>query len=115
MACRVLACTVQLPTQVSKLSIDIGELQALPGGMFSLTTQLHNQSNTLQTWPHIDLLLKDPAGKQLLRRVVTPADYLPASTDPSRGFPARTDQNIKLYFALDQVQASDYNIVVFYP
>lgn len=114
-ACRVLACTVQLPTQIGKLSIDIGELQALPGGMFALTTQLHNQSGTLQTWPHIDLLLKDPAGKQLLRRVVTPADYLPASTDPSRGFPARTDQNIKLYFALDQVQASDYNIVVFYP
>ncbi len=114
-ACRALACSVQLPTQISKLSIDIGELQALPGGMFALTTQLHNQSGTLQTWPHIDLLLKDPAGKQLLRRVVTPADYLPAQTDPSRGFPARTDQNIKLYFALDQVQASDYNIVVFYP
>lgn len=114
-ACRLFACTVQLPTQISKLSIDIGELQTLPGGMFSLTTQLHNQSNSTQTWPHIDLTLKDPAGKQLLRRAITPADYLPASTDPSRGFPARTDQNIKLYFALDQVQASDYNIVVFYP
>jgi predicted Zn finger-like uncharacterized protein len=114
-ACRLLACQVQLPTQISKLSIDLGELQALPGGMFSLTTQLHNQSGTVQTWPHIDLLLKDPAGKQLLRRVVTPGEYLPTSTDPSRGFPPRNDQNIKLYFALDQIQASDYNIVVFYP
>jgi predicted Zn finger-like uncharacterized protein len=114
-ACRLLACQVQLPTQVSKLSIDLGELQTLPGGMFSLTTQVHNQSNTLQTWPHIDLVLKDPAGKPVLRRIVTPGEYLPTSTDPSRGFPARTDQNIKLYFALDQVQATDYNIVVFYP
>lgn len=114
-ACRVLACQVQLPTQISKLSIDLGELQTLPGGMFTLITQLHNQSGTVQAWPHIELQLKDPAGKQVLRRAITPGEYLPTSTDPSRGFPPRSDQNIKLYFALDQVQASDYNIVVFYP
>jgi hypothetical protein len=115
LACQALACRVELPMQIAQLSIEVGELQMLPGGLASLTTALRNRSSLAQAWPHIDLVLIDGADKPLARRVVTPGEYLPAGTDMVRGFGARSEQNIKLYFDINQVKASGYKVSVFFP
>ena len=114
-ACAALGCRVELPSQIEALSIETGELQTLAPNTFSLITQLRNQSELSQAWPHIELELTDATDKALVRRVFTPAEYLPPGTPATRGFGARSEQSVKLYFELKQLKASGYHIAVFYP
>jgi predicted Zn finger-like uncharacterized protein len=114
-ACTVLRCRVELPARIDKLAIEQGELTALGTNMYSLATLLHNQGSLVQAWPHIELTLTDTNDKPLLRRVFKPAEYLPQGTTPAGGFGPRAEQQVKLYFQLDQLKPSGYSIAVFYP
>nr|WP_243136061.1 DUF3426 domain-containing protein [Janthinobacterium tructae] len=113
--CKLSGCQVDLPAQIEALSIEQGELQTLKDQTFSYVSLLRNQSRSVQAWPSIELILNDANDKPLLRRVIAPRDYLPATIDVSQGFAPRSEQTIKLYFALDQLKASGYHIAIFYP
>ena len=113
--CSVSGCQVDLPAQIEALAIEQGELQTLAPYRFSYVSQLRNLGRSVQAWPNIELILNDDDGKPVLRRVVAPRDYLPAGTDVAKGFAPRSEQNIKLYFSLDQLTASGYHIAIFYP
>ena len=113
--CKLSGCQVDLPAQIEALSIEQGELQTLKEHTFSYVSLLRNQSRSVQAWPSIELILNDANDKPLLRRVIAPRDYLPATIDVSQGFAPRSEQTIKLYFALDQLTASGYHIAIFYP
>ncbi|OEZ47713.1 hypothetical protein JAB1_41320 [Janthinobacterium sp. MP5059B] len=113
--CKLSGCQVDLPAQIEALAIEQGELQTLKEQTFSYVSLLRNQSRSVQAWPSIELILNDANDKPVLRRVIAPRDYLPASIDVSTGFAPRSEQAIKLYFALDQLTASGYHIAIFYP
>lgn len=114
-ACVHLRCRIELPMQIETLSIESGELQTIGGDTFSLNTSLRNQGVLAQAWPNIELTLTDNNDKALLRRVLAPADYLPKDTPTAKGFAARSEQPVKLYFSVKQIKASGYRIAVFYP
>ena len=114
-ACSVLGCRIDLPAQVELLTIESGELQKLGPATFSLSTLLTNKSGVAQAWPHIELTLNDDAGKPVLRRVITPADYLPPGSVPARGFAPRAEQPVVLYFETSQLTADGYHLDIFYP
>ncbi|MFK3740207.1 DUF3426 domain-containing protein [Massilia sp. TN1-12] len=114
-ACALLGCRVALPAQVDNLAIETGELATLGPGTYSLHTLLRNQGNLVQAWPSIELELTDDDNKPVLRRVFTPAEYLPRGTAPDAGFAARSEQPVRLHFALRDVTPSDYHLFVFYP
>ncbi|PVX38349.1 PfkB family carbohydrate kinase [Janthinobacterium sp. 78] len=105
----------RLDALIEALSVEQGELQTLKEHTFSYVSLLRNQSRSVQAWPSIELILNDANDKPLLRRVIAPRDYLPATIDVSQGFAPRSEQTIKLYFALDQLTASGYHIAIFYP
>lgn len=113
--CGLLHCRLELPAQADALSIETGALEPIGGDTYSFVTLLRNQSALTQSWPYIELELTDAADKPLLRRVFGPKDYLPAGTDPAKGFGARSEQPVRLYFELKQLKASGYHIAVFYP
>jgi predicted Zn finger-like uncharacterized protein len=113
--CAVAGCKVELPAQIDALSIEQGELQTLAENVFSFSTTLRNQSGSAQAWPHIELILNDAADKPVLRRVFAPRDYLAGAADVDKGVLPRSEQSVKLYFALAQVKASGYHIAIFYP
>ncbi|MGK5057409.1 DUF3426 domain-containing protein [Janthinobacterium sp. LB2P49] len=113
--CKLSNCQVDLPAQIEALAIEQGELQTLKEQTFSYVSLLRNQSRSVQAWPSIELILNDANDKPVLRRVIAPRDYLPATVDVSKGFAPRSEQIIKLYFALDQLTASGYHIAIFYP
>ncbi|KAB8057914.1 DUF3426 domain-containing protein [Janthinobacterium sp. FT14W] len=113
--CKLSGCQVDLPAQIEALSIEQGELQTIKEQTFSYVSLLRNQSRSVQAWPSIELILNDANDKPVLRRVIAPRDYLPATIDVSTGFAPRSEQIIKLYFALDQLTASGYHIAIFYP
>ncbi len=114
-ACAVIGCSVDLPAQIDALTIETGELQTIGAHTFSLTTLLRNQSTTTQAWPGIELVINDASDKPVVRRVLTPQEYLLAPHDLNQGFPASSEQAVKLSFKLDQVTASGYRIAIFYP
>ena len=113
--CKLSGCQVDLPAQIEALAIEQGELQTIKEQTFSYVSLLRNQSRSVQAWPSIELILNDANDKPVLRRVIAPRDYLPATIDVSKGFAPRSEQTIKLYFALDQLTASGYHIAIFYP
>jgi predicted Zn finger-like uncharacterized protein len=113
--CSLLGCRVELPARIENLTIETGDLQTLENKTYMLTTLLHNQAGLAQAWPAIELALTDANDKQLLRRVFTPAEYLPKGVAPAAGFGPHAEQPIKLYFQLDQLTPSGYHIAVFYP
>ena len=114
-ACAVVGCKIELPAQIDALSVETGELQLLGANTFSFTTLLRNQANLVQAWPHLELALTDANDKPLVRRVFTPADYLPQGVAPATGIAPRSEQVVRFAFELNQVKASGYRIAIFYP
>jgi predicted Zn finger-like uncharacterized protein len=116
-ACTILHCKVGLPTRIHAISIELGELQVLPRNKntYSYSTALRNQSNLVQAWPHIELILTDGNDIDVARRVFTPADYLSNYAAISKGFAPQSDHPVKLYFEFLQLKAANYRAEIFYP
>jgi predicted Zn finger-like uncharacterized protein len=113
--CALLGCRIGLPAQVENLAIEQGELTTLGADTYSLNTLLRNQGSLVQAWPSIQLELTDAGDKPVLRRVFGPADYLPQGVSAGAGFAARSEQPVRLNFALAELKPSGYHIAVFYP
>lgn len=115
--CKLASCRIELPAQIDAVSIETNELQAIaenPDGLL-LTALLRNRSALPQTWPSIELTLSDPSDKPLARRVFGPRDYLGADSSTGKGFPANSEQGVKLLLALDQLKPAGYRLYLFYP
>lgn len=113
--CAVFGCRVGLPSQIDSLAIETGELTSLGPDTYALATLLRNGGALPQTWPSIELELTDSGDKPVLRRVFAPAEYLPPGVSAAAGFGARSEQAVKLQFALTDLKPSGYHIAVFYP
>ncbi|QJE03316.1 DUF3426 domain-containing protein [Massilia forsythiae] len=113
--CAVFGCRVGLPAQIDSLAIETGELTSLGPDTYALATLLRNGGALPQTWPSIELELTDSGDKPVLRRVFAPAEYLPPGVSAAAGFGARSEQAVKLQFALTDLKPSGYHIAVFYP
>jgi len=80
-----------------------------------LTALLRNRAPFEQDYPHLELTLTDTQDEALVRKVLTPADYLPAGQDAAQGFPARGEVAVKLALVSDNVPAVGYRLYLFYP
>ena len=113
--CTLLGCRIALPTQIDNLAIENGELSTLGPDTYALNTLLRNQGSLVQAWPSIELELTDGSDKPVLRRVFAPGEYLPQGTAAASGFGGRSEQPVKLHFALADLKPSGYHIFIFYP
>jgi len=113
--CALLGCRIGLPMQIENLAIETGELSTLGVDTYSLNTLLRNQGSLVQAWPSIQLELTDANDKPLLRRVFSPAEYLPQGVPAAAGFAAHAEQPVRLNFALTGLKPSGYHMIVFYP
>jgi predicted Zn finger-like uncharacterized protein len=115
--CQPLHCTVGLQRQIDQLSIESNELQAATPDQPGLTLNLllRNRADTALAWPCIELTLNDDDEKALIRRVFTPAEYLPSVQTIDAGMAADSEQPVKLSFTLAQTVASGYRVYLFYP
>ena len=116
-ACLVIGCRLDLPARIEAVSIESSELQTLAASkrLFALTTLLRNHGATAQAWPNIELTLNDANEKPLARRIFTPREYLPSAQDAAQEFGPKSEQSVKLFFALLQLKPSGYRVYLFYP
>lgn len=115
--CQWAKCDIKLPAQKSQLEISGSELQILTNDPLvnELNFQIQNKGKSAQTWPHLELILKDIRGKTILQKVIAPAIYLENKTQLATGIPANSESAHKLNFELGIPKASSYTVELFYP
>ncbi|MBL8484091.1 MAG: DUF3426 domain-containing protein [Rhodocyclaceae bacterium] len=113
-ACAYLACTVGLPRLTAALSIDTSDMQ-FDGTRLRLSATLRNSAAHAQEWPNLYLTLTDTSDQAVLRRVLTPGDYLPPGQDVAAGFPPNGEIAVNLLLDTSGVAASGYRLYLFHP
>ncbi|MBW7902847.1 MAG: zinc-ribbon domain-containing protein [Rhodocyclaceae bacterium] len=114
--CAVLGCDIPPPRHGDLVSIESSDLQidAARGGLLALSATLKNRAPYAQSWPLLELTLTDVRDQAVLRRVLAPADYLPAPADPA-AFPPNGEVGVRLWLEAKDVAAAGYRLYVFYP
>lgn len=115
-ACARLGCTVPAPRQPDQVSIEASELTPEAGRepLLRLSALLRNSAGFAQDWPHLELTLTDTADRAVVRRVLSPADYLPAGAKAAT-FDAASEHSVSLLIDPADSGAGGYRLYVFYP
>lgn len=115
--CAAFHCTVGLPAEIDRLSLESNELQVVPPNqnIYALSLVLRNRGAVPQAWPHIELTLNNDDEKAVVRRVFRPREYLAKPQQIDSGIAGESEQQIKLTFELNDALASGYRIYLFYP
>lgn len=118
--CSLIGCDLPLPQKINLLGIESSELHPNPQnkGVLALTATLKNRAPFAQTYPHLELTLTDVTDQAVLRKILTPPDYLPKATDISLGFAASSDVSISLVLVPEagiHAASAGYRLYLFYP
>lgn len=115
--CDLAGCAVELPAKAELIGIETSDLHPDPQqtGRLEVSATLRNRAPFAQTWPHLELTLTDLADKAIARKVVAPADYLPAKTRLAQGMPPNDEVAIHFFIATDDLVANGYRLYLFYP
>ena len=116
-ACAQLGCVMPWPRVTAQISIEASDLHPRPGheGSFELAGTLRNRADFAQAYPYLEITLTDVFNRALVRKVLPPEEWLPASLRNSPAFTPGADIAFTVYFdALDQ-PASGYKLYAFYP
>jgi predicted Zn finger-like uncharacterized protein len=112
--CELIGCTLPRPVKPELVGIETSDLAPEGNGLL-LTATLKNRAPFEQDFPHLELTLTDTQDAALVRKVLTPADYLPAGQDAAQGFAARGEVAIRLTLTADDVPAVGYRLYLFFP
>ncbi|HRE18113.1 MAG TPA: DUF3426 domain-containing protein, partial [Rhodocyclaceae bacterium] len=109
-----LGSNIPLPRDADQVSIEASDLQAdAARGLLVLQATLKNRSPYTQAWPALELTLTDSEDAVVTRRVLTAADYLPASADHA-AFSGASEIGLRLWIE-SKKPAAGYRLYVFYP
>ncbi len=114
--CDSLGCELPLPREAAEIAIESSDIQPDAGreAFFTLHATLRNRAEFQQAWPHLEVTLTDARDKALVRRVLEPAQWLPADA-PRDAFPARREIAARVAFEAPGVAAAGYRVYAFYP
>jgi predicted Zn finger-like uncharacterized protein len=128
-ACVRLHCEIKLPLNLEQLSLSSSRLEQAPLSESSpaaagngndaalpmtLIALLQNTSDTAQTWPALELTLRDTDGTLLVRKVFLANNYV-TPNELREGMPARSEREIRLPLALTGEPPAGFAVSIFYP
>lgn len=115
--CATLGCELPLPRRIELTSIEASDLQAdtTNPNIMVLTATLKNRAIFDQQLPMLELTLTNAQDQPLVRRVLTPQDYIGNAAKAQVGFAANTEMVIKVFIEGSQVKATGYRLYLFYP
>ena len=115
--CATLGCELPLPRRIELISIDASDLQAdtTNPNIMVLTATLKNRAIFNQQLPLLELTLTNSQDQPVVRRVLTPQDYIGKAANAEAGFVANTEMVIKVFIEGSQVKATGYRLYLFYP
>lgn len=114
--CGFLNCTVELPRKINLILLDDSNMQEDPEheGLIELTSMLVNQAPYAQAYPNLELSLTDIHDTAILRRTLSPQEYLPAGKDIAAGIGAGEEIHIKLDLTASGEPVAGYRILATY-
>lgn len=113
-ACASLGCEVALPRRPDLVGIEASDLSPTDGKLL-LAATVKNRAPFAQEYPHLELTLTDTADRALVRRVISPADYLPPQTAAAAGLGSNAELVVNLLVDAPGVGAAGYRLYLFYP
>lgn len=118
-ACEAMGCRVRLPRRPELMSIESSDLQAAPGQdkLVVLNAAIRNRAPFPQEYPDLELTLTDESDRAVVRRVLTPAEYLAAAhgVNAAKGIGPGAEVDLHLYFDTSRVRATGYRLYLFFP
>ena len=115
--CEMLDCELRLPQRVELLSIESSDLQAdaSRANVLVLNAVVRNRAPFPQEFPSLELTLNNERDETVVRRVLSPADYLAGRRGPSGGIAAGSEESLRLYLEAAKVRATGYRLYLFFP
>ncbi len=128
-ACVRLHCEIKLPLNLEQLSLSSSRLEQAPPSdstpaaagngndaalPMTLIALLQNTSDTAQTWPALELTLRDTDGTLLVRKVFLANNYV-TPNELREGMPARSEREIRLPLTLTGESPAGFAVSIFYP
>jgi len=119
--CAKLKCDISLRRYLERISVSViaferqsvAEQESKPAEM-SLKFSMRNRLNQAQPWPDLSLALTDASGTVVLRKRMTPKEYLPAAL-VDRPFAASQEVSLVLPVAVTGLQINGYTLKPFFP
>lgn len=112
--CAQLGCRIEPLHRIQDVLIDSHSLARTDTG-YELSVLLKNRAHLANAFPNIELTLTDLTDMPIVRRVVTPADYLARPADAATGVPALGEYKAVVRFDTQGVPVTGYRLIVFYP
>lgn len=115
--CGIVGCEVRLPRAADRLAIEGDEMVAdtKEPSRVTLIATLRNSAEFPVAYPALEVTLQNAQDEILARRVLGPADYLPAGSDPAQGLAAQGEVNLRLALDTGSMRAEGYRLFLFYP
>jgi predicted Zn finger-like uncharacterized protein len=115
-ACKLAHCTVALPKDITQLTIDDADIQEHREreGVLVFSSVLINHGAVSQTYPMIELTLTNMADEPVLRKVLTPKEYLPATAKVSEGLAGQQEQPVKTSLGISEKAVTGFRVAIAY-
>ncbi|MFO1315158.1 MAG: DUF3426 domain-containing protein [Burkholderiales bacterium] len=115
--CAFAGCTIRPLRDVSALSIDASDLQADPAhrGLLILTATLRNRAPYAIGYPHLELTLTDAQDQVVVRRALSPADYVSGTANAAAGIAGNAEVPVKLFIDASATTQAGYRLYLFFP
>ena len=115
-ACQTLRCNPAPPRRPDLMSIESSDLQADPRSeaLIVLNAVLKNRAPYAQDYPALELTLTDEANRPIVRRVLTPVDYLGAGRT-ERSLAPGAEASLRVSFDAGRTRATGYRLYLFFP
>ena len=119
--CTTLKCDVSLRRYLERISVSVTAFERLSGVdqegrpvEMTLRFSLRNRLNQPQPWPHLSLELTDASGTVVLRKSLSPNEYLPANM-VDQPFARGQEVNLLLPVSVTGLQINGYTLKPFFP
>lgn len=115
-ACAALNCKISLPRHLDLLTIDDSDMQESENyhHVIQFSSLLINNAHYAQAYPNIELTLTDIEDKPVLRKLLSPQEYLQVSNKINTGIAAREETRINLAINIQNLSVSGYRILLTY-
>lgn len=115
--CTVLGCAIRPLRTVDALSIEASDLQADPAhrGLLILSATIRNRAAHSIGYPYLELTLTDSADQVVVRRALSPPDYLSGTANTAAGIPANGEVPVKVFIDASATTQAGYRLYLFFP
>ncbi|MDR1461685.1 MAG: DUF3426 domain-containing protein [Azoarcus sp.] len=115
--CNTFGCAMPLPRDMGQIRIDdYGVLrQNDRPDSYVFYAKVSNRADFIQDWPNIELTLLDITNKPLVRRVITPEEWMPPEQRNKEGIAPRSDIDVRMDLEVVGIDPSNFRVGGFYP